>query len=44
MAVEDRLTAADVEAARAPLRVPPELRERPTAAQVLRTELAGRTG
>jgi UDP-N-acetylglucosamine--N-acetylmuramyl-(pentapeptide) pyrophosphoryl-undecaprenol N-acetylglucosamine transferase len=41
VAVEDRLTEADVEAARAPLRVPPELRRRPTAAQVLRGELAG---
>jgi UDP-N-acetylglucosamine:LPS N-acetylglucosamine transferase len=37
--VEDRLTAADVEAARAPLRVPPELTERPTAAEVLRSGL-----
>ncbi len=41
VAVEDRLTAADVEAARAPLRVPAELTERPTAAGVLRRELAG---
>jgi UDP-N-acetylglucosamine transferase subunit ALG13 len=35
VAVEDRLTADDVEAARAPVRVPPELSERPTAAEVL---------
>jgi UDP-N-acetylglucosamine--N-acetylmuramyl-(pentapeptide) pyrophosphoryl-undecaprenol N-acetylglucosamine transferase len=39
--VEDRLTHADVEAARAPLHVPPELSRRPAAAQVLRGELAG---
>jgi UDP-N-acetylglucosamine transferase subunit ALG13 len=38
---EDRLTTADVQAARAPLSVPPELSERPTAAEVLRRELAG---
>jgi UDP-N-acetylglucosamine transferase subunit ALG13 len=44
VAVEERLTVADVEAARRPLRVPPELRKRPTAAQVLRTALAGRAG
>jgi UDP-N-acetylglucosamine transferase subunit ALG13 len=37
--VEDRLTVADVEAARAPLRVPSELTERPTAAEVLRSGL-----
>lgn len=37
--VEHRLTEADVEAARAPLRVPPELGQRPAAAQVLRGEL-----
>jgi UDP-N-acetylglucosamine:LPS N-acetylglucosamine transferase len=37
--VEDRLTAADVAAARRPIRVPPELTERPTAAQVLRSGL-----
>lgn len=35
VAVEDRLTAEDLEAALRPLRVPPELSERPTAAQVL---------
>jgi UDP-N-acetylglucosamine transferase subunit ALG13 len=40
VAVEDRLTAAEVEAAQAPVDVPPELSERPTAAQVLRGELA----
>jgi UDP-N-acetylglucosamine:LPS N-acetylglucosamine transferase len=39
--VEDRLSAADVEAARAPVRVPPELTEPPTAAEVLRGELVG---
>ncbi|MGN6871124.1 MAG: glycosyltransferase [Solirubrobacteraceae bacterium] len=39
--VEDRLTAVDVEAARAPLHVPPELSERPTAAEVLGRELVG---
>jgi UDP-N-acetylglucosamine transferase subunit ALG13 len=39
VAVEDRLTDGDVEAARAPLRVPPELGRRPAAAQVLRGEL-----
>ena len=39
--VEDRLTAADVEAARAPIRVPPALTERPTVAQALRSGLAG---
>jgi UDP-N-acetylglucosamine--N-acetylmuramyl-(pentapeptide) pyrophosphoryl-undecaprenol N-acetylglucosamine transferase len=38
---EDGLTAADVEVARAPLDVPVELSERPTAAQVLRRELGG---
>jgi len=37
--VEDRLTAGDVEAARAPVRVPPELSDRPTAGEVLRREL-----
>jgi UDP-N-acetylglucosamine:LPS N-acetylglucosamine transferase len=37
--VEDRLTAGDVEAARAPVRVPPELSERPSAGEVLRREL-----
>jgi UDP-N-acetylglucosamine--N-acetylmuramyl-(pentapeptide) pyrophosphoryl-undecaprenol N-acetylglucosamine transferase len=36
---EDHLTAADVEAARRPLQVPSELRARPSAAEVLRTEL-----
>jgi len=40
VAVEDHLTAADVEAARGPLRVPAELSERPTAAAVLRSALA----
>jgi UDP-N-acetylglucosamine--N-acetylmuramyl-(pentapeptide) pyrophosphoryl-undecaprenol N-acetylglucosamine transferase len=44
VAIEERVTAADVEAARRPVRVPAELRERPTAAQVLRTELAGQAG
>jgi UDP-N-acetylglucosamine--N-acetylmuramyl-(pentapeptide) pyrophosphoryl-undecaprenol N-acetylglucosamine transferase len=39
--VEHRLTAVDVEAARAPVRIPGELSERPTAAQVLVGELAG---
>jgi UDP-N-acetylglucosamine transferase subunit ALG13 len=41
VAVEDRLTAADVEAARAPVRVPPELSQRPTAAEVVGRELVG---
>jgi UDP-N-acetylglucosamine transferase subunit ALG13 len=41
VAVEDRLSAADVQAAREPLRIPPELSERPTAAEVLRRALAG---
>ncbi len=40
VAVEDRLTATEVQAARGTLRLPPELSERPTAAQVLRRELA----
>jgi len=39
--VEQSVTRSDVEAARRPLRVPAELRERPTAAEVLRAELAG---
>jgi hypothetical protein len=40
VAVEERLTADDVDAARRPLRVPRELQERPTAAQVLEAALA----
>jgi UDP-N-acetylglucosamine--N-acetylmuramyl-(pentapeptide) pyrophosphoryl-undecaprenol N-acetylglucosamine transferase len=39
--VEERITADDIDAARHPLRVPRELQERPTAAQVLETALAG---
>jgi hypothetical protein len=38
--VEERLTVDDVDAARRPLRVPRELQERPTAAQVLEAALA----
>ncbi len=41
VAVEDRLTAADVEAARGPVEMPSEIRERPSAAQLLRGALAG---
>jgi len=41
VAVEERLTADDVDSARRPLRVPRELRERPTAAQVLEAALDG---
>jgi UDP-N-acetylglucosamine--N-acetylmuramyl-(pentapeptide) pyrophosphoryl-undecaprenol N-acetylglucosamine transferase len=40
VSVEDRISAADVAAARSPLRVPAELRERPSAAEMLRQELA----
>jgi UDP-N-acetylglucosamine--N-acetylmuramyl-(pentapeptide) pyrophosphoryl-undecaprenol N-acetylglucosamine transferase len=40
VSVEDQITAADVAAARSPLRVPSELRERPSAAEMLREELA----
>ncbi len=40
VAVEDRITAADVEAASRPVEVPSEIRERPSAAQVLREALA----
>lgn len=39
--VEERMTAGDVQAARRPLRVPRELTERPTAAQVLQAALDG---
>jgi len=37
--VEDRITAVHVEAARRPLQVPSEIRDRPSAAEVLRAEL-----
>jgi UDP-N-acetylglucosamine--N-acetylmuramyl-(pentapeptide) pyrophosphoryl-undecaprenol N-acetylglucosamine transferase len=39
VSVEDQITAADVAAAGSPLRVPPELRELPSAAEMLREEL-----
>ena len=38
--IEDRITAADVAAASRPVEVPSEIRERPSAAQVLREALA----
>jgi UDP-N-acetylglucosamine--N-acetylmuramyl-(pentapeptide) pyrophosphoryl-undecaprenol N-acetylglucosamine transferase len=40
VAVEDQITLADLEAARRPVEVPGEIRARPTAAEVLRRELA----
>lgn len=40
VAVEDRITAADVEAASRPVEVPREIRERPSAGQMLREALA----
>lgn len=40
VAVEDRIAAADVAAASRPVEVPSEIRERPSAAQVLREALA----
>jgi hypothetical protein len=39
--IDDRLTAADVQAARRARRAPAEIRECPSAAQVLRRELVG---
>jgi len=39
VAVEERITAGDVEAARRPLEVPEELLERPSAADLLRDAL-----
>lgn len=39
VSVDDRLTEADVAAARSPLRVPGELRERPSASEMLREGL-----
>lgn len=42
--VEERITPADADAARSPLQVPDELGERPSAAEVLRGELAAIPG
>jgi UDP-N-acetylglucosamine--N-acetylmuramyl-(pentapeptide) pyrophosphoryl-undecaprenol N-acetylglucosamine transferase len=39
VAVEERVTAADIEAARRPVEVPSEIRDRPSAAEILRAEL-----
>ncbi len=41
VAVEERITAADVESAKRPVEVPVQLRDRPSAADILRDALVG---